>query len=242
MANYGYEPRTPLNLLEPPIHSPLAADSTLLLNKLYSIHDLVVEQLKIAKELQKHYADQRRTAKEFEVGDYVLLSTQNLKLLDQPSKKFKARFIGPFQIIKRVSPVAYELKLDSHMRVHPVFHISLLREYHSVSPETDTPDTVPSTNDYVYGDDFYHVKAIIDHKVAPFPQLYRKGPALLFRVRWEGYTAADDSWEPYVNLKRTDEFHSYLRTSDKLRLFLNSDEYLRLSRAYPSRFPRVLRD
>ena len=237
VANYGYDPHTPMNLIEPPVNT----ENSDILEKLLTIHSLIMEQLKISKAIQKHYADKKSTNHEYEEGDFVLLSTQNLKLLNQPSKKFKNRYIGPYKISKKISSQAYELILPSTMKVHPVFHISLLKDYHSDTPDQDEPDKVPASNDYVYGDEYYHVQKIVDHKVAPFPQLYRKGFAMLFKVRWEGYGPKDDTWEPYVNLRRTDEFQSYLKHNNKFRLFLNSDKYKQLSTYYPSRFPKVLR-
>ena len=90
---------------------------------------------KIAKAKQKHYVDQNSTPKQFNVGDRVMLSTQNLKLLNQPSKKFRARYIGPYNIIEKISSQAYKLGLPSSMKVHPVFHIGLLKDFISSSPE-----------------------------------------------------------------------------------------------------------
>ena len=124
--------------------------------------------------------------------------------------------------------------------MHPVFHISLLREYTSDNPENDVPDEIPAVNDRKYGDDEYLVHSIIDHKTAPFPERYSKGPALLFRVRWQGYGPKDDTWEPYVHLSKTAELDKYIKSSDKFRLFLKSDEYKKLSRAYQERFLKEL--
>ena len=153
-----------------------------ILRKILDIHQVVQDRLKIAKAVQKYYADKRLDpSMEFEVGDYVLLSTENLKLLNQPSKKFKTRFIGPYKIEKKISSQAYKLTLPRTMKMHPVFHISLLREYTSDNPENDVPDEIPAINDRKYGDDEYFVHSIIDHKTAPFPERYNKGPALLFR-------------------------------------------------------------
>ena len=126
------------------------------------------------------------------------------------------------------------------MKVHPVLHISLLREYHSDNPLQDSSDNFPVIGEKDYGDDFYFVETILDHKVAPFPLRYQTGPALLFKIRWYGYGPEGDTWEPYVNIKQTEELDKYLKTSDKFRLFLKSDEYKKLSRAYTSRFPQSL--
>ena len=38
-------------------------------------------------------------------------------------------FCGPFEILAKKGPVAYELALPVHVRVHNVFHASLLKKY-----------------------------------------------------------------------------------------------------------------
>ncbi|GAV81566.1 Chromo domain-containing protein [Cephalotus follicularis] len=45
--------------------------------------------------------------------------------------KLTPRFIGPFEILERVGPVAYRLALPLSLAdVHNVFHVSILRKYH----------------------------------------------------------------------------------------------------------------
>ena len=40
------------------------------------------------------------------------------------------RFIGPFEILKRIGKVAYKLALPPNLQqVHNVFHVSMLRKY-----------------------------------------------------------------------------------------------------------------
>ncbi|MGH2639957.1 MAG: hypothetical protein ACRDF4_11870, partial [Rhabdochlamydiaceae bacterium] len=41
--------------------------------------------------------------------------------------KLTARYIGPFTIKRKLSPLNYELQLPPSLSIHPVFHISKLR-------------------------------------------------------------------------------------------------------------------
>ena len=44
--------------------------------------------------------------------------------------KLSPRFIGPFEILERISTVVYRLALSPSMSgVHEVFHVSMLRKY-----------------------------------------------------------------------------------------------------------------
>ena len=44
--------------------------------------------------------------------------------------KLSPRFIGPFEILERISVIAYRLALPPSMTgVHEVFHVSMLRKY-----------------------------------------------------------------------------------------------------------------
>ena len=40
-----------------------------------------------------------------------------------------AKFAGPFLIVKQVFDDTYKLALPPEIKVHPVFHVSLLKEY-----------------------------------------------------------------------------------------------------------------
>ncbi|GJY53013.1 putative reverse transcriptase domain-containing protein [Tanacetum coccineum] len=76
---------------------------------------------------RKSYADKRRKPLKFSVGDYVLLKVSPWKCMVRFRKKGKLapRFVGPFEIIEKVGPVAYMLDLLEELNgVHDTFHVS----------------------------------------------------------------------------------------------------------------------
>ncbi|GJX60975.1 hypothetical protein Tco_0292365 [Tanacetum coccineum] len=87
------------------------------------------EKPKTARERQKSYVDNRRKPLEFEEGDQVLLKVSPWKGVVHFGKKGKLalRYVGPFEILERIGPVAYRLRLPKELsRVHDTFHVSNL--------------------------------------------------------------------------------------------------------------------
>uniref|UniRef100_A0A2N9GX41 Reverse transcriptase n=1 Tax=Fagus sylvatica TaxID=28930 RepID=A0A2N9GX41_FAGSY len=94
--------------------------------------DLIRERLRTAQSRQKSYADKRRKDLEFEVGDMVFLRVAPMKGVMRFGKKGKLspRFVGPFEILEKIGPVAYRLALPPALSgIHNVFHVSMLRKY-----------------------------------------------------------------------------------------------------------------
>ena len=44
-------------------------------------------------------------------------------------KKLSACYCGPYLITKKLTDQAYELQLPSHIKVHNVIHVNLLKKY-----------------------------------------------------------------------------------------------------------------
>ena len=86
--------------------------------------------MRSAQSKQKSYADKRRRPLEFEVGDMVFVRIAPMKGVMRFGKrgKLSLRFIGPFDILKRIGDVAYKVALPPVLSdVHDVFHVSMLR-------------------------------------------------------------------------------------------------------------------
>ncbi|KAL0543848.1 hypothetical protein IC582_018953 [Cucumis melo] len=85
-----------------------------------------------AQSRQKSYADVRRKDLEFDVGDKVFLKVAPMKgvLRFERRGKLSSRFVGSFEILEQIDPIAYRLSLPPSLSaVHDVFHVSKLRKY-----------------------------------------------------------------------------------------------------------------
>ena len=139
--------------------------------------------IQAAQTRQVKATDAHRRALHFAVGDQVLLSTKNLAT--EGVHKFTSRYVGPYPVTAVISPVAYRLKLPASMRVHPVFHVSLLQPYRATaafpgrSPAVRPPPVSVDAKGASYA-----VEAILAKR-------YGK-----YLVRWRGYGPEDDTWEP----------------------------------------------
>ncbi|XP_070047130.1 uncharacterized protein [Nicotiana tomentosiformis] len=68
------------------------------------------------------------------VGEKVLLKVSPMKgiMSFRMKGKLSPMFIGPFEVLRQVGEVAYELALPPSLSgVHPVFHMSMLWKYHA---------------------------------------------------------------------------------------------------------------
>ena len=95
---------------------------------------LIRDRLKEAQDRQKSYTDLKREPNEYNVGDKVFLKILPWKgvLPFGKNGKLNPRYIGPYEVIERVGPVAYRLALPSKLsQIHDVFHMSMLKRYRS---------------------------------------------------------------------------------------------------------------
>ena len=157
--------------------------------------------LQAAQQRMSRRVDEKRRPVEYSKGDLVLLSTANLSKSKAGggAKKLRPRWLGPFPVLRRVGRVSVELELPPQwVRVHNVFHVSLVKPY--LAPEdpgaASNHTTPPPPVQWLDGEPVYTVEKLLDHKVV------KKGrkAVTLYKVRWHGYSAEHDTWEPRANL------------------------------------------
>ncbi|KAJ9522447.1 hypothetical protein QJQ45_008252 [Haematococcus lacustris] len=126
----------------------------------------------------------------FQVGDRVLLSTMNLRNMVGKARKLLPRYVGPFRIEAHVGRDAVKLTLPPAMsRIHPVFHVSLLRPY-----EGNFGRLPPTELGWLDDSPQYEVERIVNHRHV------RAGKAKEYLVKWKGYDDSDNTREPASNL------------------------------------------
>ncbi|KAG8443857.1 hypothetical protein GDO86_009156 [Hymenochirus boettgeri] len=114
------------------------------------------------KQTLKTANSSRRDTSIFKVGDFVWLSTRNIRL-KIPSTKLGPRFLGPFLIKKAINTVAFKLDLPKSLKIHPVFHVSCFKRY--VSNSSMIPPPPPPPPVLVDGAAEY-VETILDSKIS----------------------------------------------------------------------------
>ena len=140
-ALYGRKGRTPLCWTELSEKKVIGPD---LIRETEEKVKMIRERLKVATDRQKSYADMKRKDIRYEIGEKVFLKVSPWKKVMRFGKKgkFSPRFIGPYEVIEKVGPVAYKLALPPDLeKINDVFHVSMLRRYrpdpsHVVSSET----------------------------------------------------------------------------------------------------------
>ena len=93
---------------------------------------MIRERLKIANDRHKSYADMKRKDIRYEIGEKVFLKVSPWKKVMRfgENGKLSLRFIGPYEVIEKVGPVAYRIALPPELeKIHSVFHVSMLRRY-----------------------------------------------------------------------------------------------------------------
>ena len=152
---------------------------------------LIQQHLKAAQDRQKMYADRRLVDLAFEVGDRVFLRISPWKGVLRFGKKGKLspRYIGPYEILDKVGPVAYRLALPPELdRIHDVFHVSCLRKY--VPDESHVLNYVPAE----LGEDLTFEERpveILDRK----EKTLRNKVIPLVKVLWRNQRVEEATWE-----------------------------------------------
>jgi len=156
--------------------------------ELAGVRLIAQDSLKLAQLHYENSYNQNHIPISFEPGDKVLVNIHSLQLPESKGKgaKFARRFDGPFEVIERIGPVAYRIRLPHSYDIHPVLSIAHLEPYRSI--DGDTRIGLERLREDVRE---YEIEEIITQKRVK----YHKGTRLLYQCRWKGYGITED-WIP----------------------------------------------
>ncbi|KAJ0744829.1 putative nucleotidyltransferase, Ribonuclease H [Helianthus annuus] len=144
-------------------------------------------------------ANKHRRHVSFELGDFLYVKLQPYRQISMGrrlSQKLAPRVFGPYRVLKKVGPVAYQLDLPTGSQIHNVFHVSKLKLHHG--PLGSTPPCSPPLS--------------TDAPVMPQPELVldrrvvQKGkyrPRAEVLIKWVGGTIDDATWENEWRFKKS---------------------------------------
>ena len=151
---------------------------------------------KAQDEYARYYNRRRTPAPLFKEGDKVWLDASDIQTT-RPSAKLAHRRLGPYVIEKVVGHGSYRLRLPPSLsRLHPVFPV--------VKLTLAVPDPIPGRRaapppppELIEGHSEYEVEEVLDSRMR-----WRR---MEYLVKWKGYDAGHNSWEPHYNLDRAKE-------------------------------------
>ena len=103
--------------------------------------------------------------------------------------KLAPRYIGSFEILQRIGNVSYKLALPASMeRIHPVFHVSMLRQYVS------DPNQVLSEPEVEIHTDLTYIEQPVRILDTQIRQLRNKEIPMV-KVLWNHHNVEECTWE-----------------------------------------------
>ncbi|XP_072076673.1 uncharacterized protein [Arachis hypogaea] len=144
-----------------------------------------------AQSRQKSYANQRRKPLEFEVGEHVFPKVTPATGIGRAikTKKLNPRYIGPFEVLRQIGLVAYQVALLLRLsNLRDVFHVSQLCKYTSDAAHVLEPESV-------------ELKANLTFQVTPVQiddnsvKKLRGKEVQLVKVAWKRAEVEEHTWE-----------------------------------------------
>ena len=103
-------------------------------------------------------------------------------------------YFGPFKIVERIGPVAYKLELPETTRIHPVFHISLLKKCEGEHSKPVIPDPLVTSDT----GSLLQPEAILDQR-----RVCRNGEWISeVLVQWQALPKEEASWELAADMQQ----------------------------------------
>ena len=172
------------------------------------------EALYLAQIAQQKFYNKDRDPVEFEEGDLVVLNPHTLHLLKDEKgrgQKLLMRYKGPFEILRKLSPVTYQLRMPASYGIHPIINIAHLEKYSQSPPELGARPTK-----HLSRQDFSDLpEEEIERIIAERWSKRGKRRVQQFKVRWKNFGPDHDEWLSKRALANAPEILAKWRTGSE---------------------------
>lgn len=204
-ALYGFPPPLISELAIPGLEDAEAQD---FLTAKQQILQQLKDNLVVAQNRMKKYADTKRVERSFQVGDPVYLKMAPYRLAAfgfRGALKLQNKFYGPFLVIQKVGNSAYKLQLPSKVQIHPVFHVSQLKKH--IGDKSIPDPNLPLVN--ADGTVKTGPAEVLEVRQVPRQNI----PVVQWLIRWINLPPEDATWEDADFIKYT--FPEFFNTTTR---------------------------
>ena len=138
------------------------------------------------------------TEDDLEIGSYVLAAYPDTGMGHRPPNKLMMPNRGPYQIVakQRGACLCRDLATNKDLLIK----VHLLKPYYH-DPETQDP------RETALGDkQMFVIQKVLRHRGDP-----KRKTTLEFLIQWEGFDESANTWEPWKNVRETQQIHAYLK-------------------------------
>jgi hypothetical protein len=188
MALYGYHPPSITSSLKEKSKVQAVEDH---IENQQQVLQILKDNLTMAQNHMKQQADQHRSERSFEVGDWVFLRLQPYKQMSlkqaKKDNKLSPKYYGPYKVLQKIGTMAYKLELPASSRVHPVFHVSCLKKV--IGDKIPVQTILPELDEE--GKMILEPEAITDTRIRQL----RNRSISEYLIKWRKLLAEDSTWE-----------------------------------------------
>jgi hypothetical protein len=188
MALYGYHPPSITSYLKEKSKVQAVEDH---IEHQQQVLQILKDNLTMAQNRMNQQADQHCSEISFEVGDWVFLRLKPYKQMslkkDKKDNKLSPKYYGPYKVLQNIGTMAYKLEFLESSRVHPVFHVSCLKNVigdnipvQTIFPELDEEGKI-----------ILEPEAIDDTRIRQL----RNRSISEYLIKWRKLSAEDSTWE-----------------------------------------------